>query len=92
MVAARLVPLSICQNHGSGIDLLLTDLVMPDISGNKLCEQLKELKPDMQILFMSGYTEDVIEQFGVHKEDVNFITKPFSIEGLAKKVHQILNS
>jgi CheY-like chemotaxis protein len=84
--------LSICSDYPNQIDLLLTDLIMPDISGKKLSEQIKELRSDIKILFMSGYNEEVIDQHGVLKEGVNFIHKPFTVEGLANKVYEILKS
>jgi FixJ family two-component response regulator len=68
----------------------LTDVVMPEMNGRELYEKLLELKPDMKVLFMSGYTDNVIAHRGVLQDGVNFIQKPFSIKQLAHKVGSIL--
>jgi len=73
------------------IDLLFTDVVMPEMNGKDLSRQLQETCPDMKTLFMSGYTADGIAHHGILDEGVNFIAKPFSVSDLAKKVHEILS-
>lgn len=82
--------LQIATENPVKIDLLITDVVMPEMSGKDLSHQLKKLCPDLKTLFMSGYTADGIAHHGILEEGVNFIQKPFSVTDLATKVHEIL--
>jgi len=84
--------IQIAKEYQWQIDLLLSDVIMPEMTGFELGEKLKEILPDMQQLFMSGYTENVIDQQGVRKEGINFLSKPFSRETLGKKIRQILDT
>ena len=68
------------------IDLLLTDIVMPGMSGKQLFEKIRDIFPNVKVLFMSGYTCDVIARHGVVEKGVNFIQKPFSMKKLAEKI------
>lgn len=77
--------------HPSGIHLLITDVVMPEMTGRDLAHQLQTLYPDIKTLFMSGYTANVIAHRGVLEEGVNFLQKPFSIKDLGFKVRDILD-
>ena len=79
------------EEHTGKINLLLTDVVMPEMNGQNLTERLLAINPGMECLFMSGYTADVIAQHGVLKEKVQFIQKPFSIEDLSAKVREALD-
>ncbi len=81
----------IAGEHPGGIHLLITDVVMPGMNGRDLAEQLHNLYPNIKVLFMSGYTADVIAHRGVLEEGVNFIQKPFSRKDLAVKVREILD-
>jgi len=72
------------------LDLLLTDVVMPGMNGRELSGRLKELYPDLRVLFISGYTADVIARRGVLDPGVTFLHKPFSAEELAAKVREVL--
>jgi len=76
--------------HISEIHLVITDVVMPVMNGRELAEQLQSRYPGIKIMFMSGYTADVIAHRGVLDEDVNFIQKPFSMRDLAIKVRDAL--
>ncbi|MHB0914971.1 MAG: PAS domain-containing hybrid sensor histidine kinase/response regulator [Thermoleophilia bacterium] len=82
--------LSLARERGDEIKLLLTDVIMPKMSGRELQEELAALVPGISCLYMSGYTDDVISSQGVLGEGVFFIQKPFTAESLALKVHEAL--
>jgi two-component system, cell cycle sensor histidine kinase and response regulator CckA len=82
--------LRVAREHHGTIDLLVTDVVMPGMSGRDLGERMHSLRPDLKRLFTSGYTADVIGHRGVLDEGVNFLAKPFSKEQLAAKVREAL--
>jgi PAS domain S-box-containing protein len=84
--------LELAQQHRDEIHLMLTDVVMPRMSGRELTEQLTVLRPDIKVLYMSGYTDDAIVQHGVLEEGTAFIGKPFSMEALARKVRETLDA
>jgi len=81
----------VCRAHPGPIDLLLTDVVMPEISGKEVADRLQELRPAIRVLFMSGYTDEAIVQHGVLDATVEFIQKPFTWFGLTRKVRDVLN-
>ncbi len=83
--------LGIARAHAGEIHLLVTDVVMPEMNGRDLAQQLLSRYPDMKRLFMSGYTADVIVHHGVLDKGVNFIQKPFSKETLGTKVRNALD-
>jgi CheY-like chemotaxis protein len=74
------------------IDLLLTDIVMPYMGGRELAERLAAVRPDLRILFMSGYVDDAVILQAVQEAAVPFLEKPFTREGLAKKVREALDT
>jgi DNA-binding NtrC family response regulator len=74
------------------IDLLLTDVVMPEVSGNALAERLGALAPDMRILFMSGYSDEAVVRHGELSEAAAFLEKPFTERALASKVREVLDA
>ncbi len=80
----------LAQTHTGRIDLLMTDVIMPQMNGRALANTLIALHPDLKLLFMSGYTANVIAHHSVLDEGVHFIQKPFSRKELAAKVRQIL--
>ncbi|MFO7839075.1 MAG: PAS domain S-box protein [Desulfosalsimonadaceae bacterium] len=82
---------SISNHHKGAIDLLLTDVVLPDMNGKNLYQQISGQYPWVPVLFMSGYTEEVIAYHGVLEAGVNFIQKPFSLGDLTSKIDGILN-
>jgi CheY-like chemotaxis protein len=73
------------------IDLLVTDMVMPGFGGNFLAERLKTICPTLKVLFMSGYTDQVITGQDVLGQENNFLSKPFMPDDLARKVRQVLD-
>ncbi|MDZ7724212.1 MAG: response regulator [candidate division KSB1 bacterium] len=83
--------IELAKNHANTIHLLLTDVVMPEMNGKELSDHIKSLCPTIQILFMSGYTTNIIAEHGVLEEGVYFIPKPFSKKNLADKVRQALD-
>ena len=82
--------MEISRAHFGPIALLLTDVVMPGMSGRQLADALTPQRPDMKVLFLSGYTEDTIVHHGVLDDTVQFLPKPFSREVLAKKLRAVL--
>jgi len=83
--------LSLCEKVDCHIDLLMTDVVMPQMGGRELSERFTQIYPHMRILFTSGYTDDAIVRHGVIEADTNFIQKPFTPDDLARKVRKILD-
>ena len=94
-VLAALTPsqaIELAEKHPGKIDLLITDVVMPEMNGRELAEQLQSRFSDLKVLYMSGYTANVIAHRGVLEEGVFFIPKPFSRQDLAAKVREVLES
>jgi CheY-like chemotaxis protein len=82
--------LSIASQHEGHIDLLITDLVMPKMSGRELSEKLGSLRSDLKTIYMSGYTDDAVVRHGISGLGVTFLQKPFSLDTLAHKVRDTL--
>ena len=80
-----------CERHPGPIHLMVTDVVMPQMSGRELADRLTPLRPDMQVLFMSGYTEDALVQHGVADHSVAFLQKPFKPIELARRIYALLH-
>jgi CheY-like chemotaxis protein len=86
-----LAALELARSHQGSIDLLITDVVMPEMNGRELAERLQKLTPTLEVLYMSGYTSNIIARRGVLDEDVVLLQKPFSKHSFADKVHQALH-
>ncbi|MBU4261360.1 MAG: response regulator [Proteobacteria bacterium] len=82
----------LAKEHDGEIHLLVTDVVMPDMNGLDLAKKLISLYPGLRSLFMSGYTGNVIAHHGILGDGINFLQKPFSIQALAAKVREVLDS
>jgi two-component system sensor histidine kinase EvgS len=82
--------LALAREHAGSIDLLLTDVVMPEMNGRELAGQLQGTFPELKVLYMSGYTANVIAHHGVLETGVHFIPKPFTKRELAGKVREVL--
>jgi len=84
--------LNLAKKLGDRIQLLLTDVVMPQMSGQELMEQLRKMKSDLPALLMSGYTELVMPEHNLIKEGVNFLQKPFTNDTLLKRIKRLLDA
>jgi signal transduction histidine kinase len=84
--------LRICEQNDGLIQLVLTDVVMPGVTGIELGKRLKELNPVLKIVYMSGYTDDVILRQGTLEPGAAYLEKPFTPEGLAGKVREVLSA
>jgi PAS domain S-box-containing protein len=84
--------LKIAELQGSKLQLLLTDLVMPQMSGRELAEHLSTTLPNLKVLYMSGYTDDAIVRHGLLDASLSFIQKPFDAATAARKVREVLDS
>jgi PAS domain S-box-containing protein len=82
----------ICAAYPERIHLLLVDMVMPKMSGPELADRLMALHPEMKIIYMSGYTDDTINQYGVIKQGKAFLQKPFTPTDLLNKVREVLDA
>jgi signal transduction histidine kinase/CheY-like chemotaxis protein len=83
--------LSIARAHPSEIHLTLTDVVLPAMSGKEVARRLREARPGLKVLFMSGYAEEQVVHRGVVEEDVAFLAKPFTPAALTEKVRSVLS-
>jgi len=83
--------LEIARSYAGIINLMITDVVMPGMNGRQLAEQLKQIRPQIKVLFTSGYTENAIAHHGIIDSNLNFIGKPYGSRDLARKIRRILD-
>jgi YesN/AraC family two-component response regulator len=81
----------LARNHSGKINLLLTDVVMPEMNGLDLAKNILSFYPNLKLLFMSGYTANIIAKHGILNKGLNFMQKPFSRQTLGSKVRQALD-
>ena len=81
-----------CEKYKKPIHLILSDVVMPEMSGAELVERLLPIHPEMKVMYMSGYTDDAVIRHGILEEKVQFLQKPFSPNSLLEKVRSILDN
>jgi YesN/AraC family two-component response regulator len=80
--------LSICQDYSDVIHLMITDIIMPQMNGIELAKRARTLRPDMKVLFMSGYVPDYLQQQGL-TDDMVLLRKPFGLEDLVLKMRAV---
>jgi CheY-like chemotaxis protein len=83
--------LELAATHSGTIHLLVTDVIMPEMSGRQLADRLRDERPELQVLFVSGYTDDAIIRHGILEPGIAFLQKPFTPEALARKVRAVLD-
>lgn len=84
--------LELARRHAPRLKLLVTDVIMPEMNGRALAERLQPLLPGLKVLFMSGYTADVIARSGMLEPGTHFIQKPFSRQDLSAKIREALQA
>jgi len=84
--------LDIAAKSSASFELLITDVVMPHMSGREVADRLSELRPGIKVLFISGYTGDAVVRQGALSQDMEYLEKPFGPDALARKVRNVLDS
>jgi CheY-like chemotaxis protein len=84
--------LKVYESHESTIDLVLTDVVMPEMGGHELVERLRAVQPDLRVLFMSGYAERAFTGNGGIPARTGYLEKPFTVETLMRRLREVLDA
>ncbi|MBU1451858.1 MAG: PAS domain S-box protein [Proteobacteria bacterium] len=84
--------LELAQNHTGAIDMLVTDVIMPKMNGRELYQRLRQILPEIKVLYISGYDDNIVSRQGVLEHGIHFLQKPFSVAALAQKVRQCLDA
>lgn len=84
--------IDLSRQYQGNIDILLTDVIMPQMNGRELYQKLRSERPDLKVLYMSGYTSDVVGSHGILEKGINFIQKPFTMHDLSKKLRKAIES
>ncbi|MBP2676042.1 MAG: sensor hybrid histidine kinase, partial [Deltaproteobacteria bacterium] len=82
--------IAICASPENHLDLVLTDVVMPEMSGKMMADRISEIRPGIPVLFMSGYTADIIAAKGILEKGIHFLQKPFNMSSLGSKIESLL--
>jgi CheY-like chemotaxis protein len=83
----------LAKAQGNHLDLLLTDIVMPELNGRELADRLKAMLPGLKVLYMSGFMkETILKYYGISVTGIPFLQKPFTRETLARKVREVLDA
>ena len=80
------------KEHQDKISLVISDMIMPKMNGRVLYEEISRINPLIKMIFISGYSADLINCNGMHEDQVRFVTKPFSMKDLFKEIKSILGS
>ncbi len=83
--------LLLCEEHEGDIDIVLADVILPGLKGAELRAYLRSKRPNARLIFMSGFPEDILEEHGVARKDVDFLDKPLTVTRLESKLEQVLN-
>jgi CheY-like chemotaxis protein len=84
--------IAISESHDGDIQLLLTDVTLPGIDGRALAQQIQKQRPEIKVLYVSGYPEEILQQLDSPTSDLPFLEKPFTLERLANKIRELLDS
>ncbi|MBL7203149.1 MAG: response regulator [Desulfobacteraceae bacterium] len=83
--------LRVSEEHGDQIHLMIADVVMPKMGGRELAEHLRPLRPEMKVIYMSGYTDNAILHHGVLSPEIEFLQKPITSASLKRKIREVLD-
>jgi DNA-binding NtrC family response regulator len=78
------------SRHTGPIDLLLTDVILPGVNGKVLAEELLQRHPDLKVIYMSGYSDEILSPHGILQPGIHFLQKPFSMIDLVQKIRRVL--
>jgi CheY-like chemotaxis protein len=84
--------IAFCENHQQNIDLLLTDIIMPVMNGDEMAKRIRQIRPGIKTLYMSGYAADVVARRGMLEPGAMFLQKPFTLRTIADKVTEAMEA